>query len=95
MVLAEAMACGVPVIAPAHGPFPEVIEPGRHGYLFAPGGARSLAEAVRHMEAAPDAWEPMSAACRQQYLRLCSPEAGMRALARIYHDAMERAATAA
>lgn len=95
MVLAEAMACGVPVIAPAHGPFPEVIEPGRHGYLFVPGGDGSLAEAVRHMEAAPDAWEPMSAACRQQYLRLCSPEAGMRALARIYQDAMERAATAA
>lgn len=45
-VVAEAQAMGKPVIAPAHGAAPEIIEPGVTGWLFTPRDAVSLADAL-------------------------------------------------
>jgi len=42
----EAMACGVPVVQPAHGAFPEMIERTGGGILFEPGDVDSLAGAI-------------------------------------------------
>jgi len=42
----EAMACGVPVVQPRHGAFPEIIEKTRGGMLVAPNDAASLAEGI-------------------------------------------------
>ena len=42
----EAMARGVPVVQPAHGSFPELIEQTGGGMLVPPGDARALAEAI-------------------------------------------------
>jgi glycosyltransferase involved in cell wall biosynthesis len=39
----EAMAAGVPVVAPAHGTFPELLDDERAGHLHAPGDPADLA----------------------------------------------------
>lgn len=44
-VCLEALACGVPVVASRTGVAAELIEPGRDGYLVAPGDAGELARA--------------------------------------------------
>lgn len=46
-VIGEAQAMGRPVVAGDHGGAPEQIAPGETGFLFAPGDAAALAEALR------------------------------------------------
>jgi glycosyltransferase involved in cell wall biosynthesis len=45
-VVVEALASGLPVVAPARGGVTDHVVPGRTGWLFAPGDARALAERV-------------------------------------------------
>lgn len=45
----EALANGVPVVQPAHGAFPELIEATRGGLLFPPGDANAHAEALERL----------------------------------------------
>ena len=47
MILQEALAAGVPVLAADSGGPRDVIQPGVNGWLFADGSAESLAEALR------------------------------------------------
>ena len=42
----EALALGVPVVAPAVGGLPEVVRTGESGILVAPGDAGALADAI-------------------------------------------------
>jgi glycosyltransferase involved in cell wall biosynthesis len=44
--LLEAMACGVPVVQPAHGAFPEVVEKTGGGLLVEPNDPNALAEGI-------------------------------------------------
>lgn len=44
----EAMATGVPVVMPAHGTFPELLEASRGGWLFPPGDVSALCARLRH-----------------------------------------------
>ncbi len=46
---AEAMACGVPVVATTAGALPEVVENGRSGILVPPRDANALAQAIRRL----------------------------------------------
>ena len=50
---AEAMACGVPVVATTAGAFPEVVADGETGWLVAPGDAHALAGAIKRLMADP------------------------------------------
>lgn len=52
MAAMEAMACGVPVIAPAHGVFPELLSDG--GWVFEPGSVDALARHVVSVIASKD-----------------------------------------
>jgi len=52
LYLLEALACGVPVVEPQHGAFPEMIEKTGGGVLFAPGDIVDLA--ARLLELAKD-----------------------------------------
>ena len=49
MVAIEAMACGVPVIAAAHGGLLDIIEHERSGLLFRPRDASALADAIERL----------------------------------------------
>ena len=47
----EAMAAGVPVVQPAHGAFPELIEATQGGRLYEPTGPQALADAIAELMA--------------------------------------------
>ena len=53
MVILEARACGCPVIAPALGGIPELVEDGTDGFLYGPGDEESLAEAMLRVARGP------------------------------------------
>ena len=62
----EAMAAGRPVLAARAQALPELVEPGRNGYLFRPGdpgdAARFMAELVDH----PQRWAAMGQASQER-----------------------------
>jgi len=53
LYLLEAMACGVPVVQPRHGAFPELVERTGGGVLFEPGDIGSLADAILALQRDP------------------------------------------
>jgi len=64
----EAWACGVPVVQPRHGAFPELIEPVDGGTLCEPDDPASLAEALFEMLTDGDRRERQGAAGRAAVL---------------------------
>ncbi|MBN1444047.1 MAG: glycosyltransferase family 4 protein, partial [Planctomycetes bacterium] len=65
MSLLEALASGVPVVAPAHGAFPELIEATGGGVLFEPQDVPGLAEAMRGLLLDPGRRRELGSAGRQ------------------------------
>ena len=66
VVLMEAMAMGVPCVAPRIYGIPELIRHGRDGLLFAPSNVRELASAVGRIMDNPALWSQMSRSCWEQ-----------------------------
>jgi glycosyltransferase involved in cell wall biosynthesis len=60
MVVLEALACGVPVIATRVEGTPEVVRHMKEGILANPQDADSLAQAIKHFTSDRLAWETMS-----------------------------------
>jgi len=65
---AEAMACGLPVVATTGGALPEVVQDGVTGILVPPADARSLAEATDKLMRDADMRRRMGQAGRQRIL---------------------------
>jgi glycosyltransferase involved in cell wall biosynthesis len=63
---AEAMACGMPVIATTAGAFPEIIEDGVSGLLVPPGDVAALAAAIRRLMADVQLREELGRAARKR-----------------------------
>jgi glycosyltransferase involved in cell wall biosynthesis len=66
LVLAEAMACGTPVVAARIGPVPEIVDDGETGRLFAPEDTKGLAAAVRDLLVDPEMRRRLGARGRRE-----------------------------
>ncbi|TCP06338.1 glycosyltransferase [Caldimonas thermodepolymerans] len=87
--IAEAYACGLPVIASRIGALAEIVEDGVTGLLFEPGDAQDLARRLQWAEAHPEAMREMGQAARAAYEAHYTPERNYQQLMEIYADAIE------
>ncbi|WP_447040522.1 glycosyltransferase family 4 protein [Streptomyces sp. DSM 118878] len=88
LVVAEAMAAGVPAVAARHGAFVELVEDGVTGLLHRPGDAASLASRIRRITADPDRNREMGQAARRRYEQGFSPAVGLERLVEGYRTAI-------
>lgn len=82
--IAEAYACGLPVIGTRLGPMPEIIEHGVTGLLFEPGSAQDLAEKMLWAEAHPEEMAKMGQRAREVHAEKYTSETNYRQLISIY-----------
>ncbi|WP_055600634.1 glycosyltransferase family 4 protein [Streptomyces aureus] len=88
LVVAEAMAAGVPAVAAAHGAFVELVEDGVTGLLHTPGDPASLASRIRRITADADRNREMGEAARRRYEKGFSPSVGLERLLEEYRTAI-------
>lgn len=81
LVLAEAMACGTPVICSDAGGMREVVLPGRTGFVVPPGDVAALAVALTRVTGDDAAWQTMSAAAAAHARTLSWPAVAERCFA--------------
>jgi glycosyltransferase involved in cell wall biosynthesis len=91
LVIIEAFACGVPVIASRLGAMAEIVEGDRTGLLFKPGDPQDLANKVHWAVEHPDAMARMGETARRVYERKYTPERNYEMLRAIYDRAIEEA----
>ncbi|GAV37451.1 glycosyltransferase [Streptomyces acidiscabies] len=85
LVVVEAMAAGVPVVAAGHGAFTELVEDGVSGLLHRPGDPASLASCLRRITGAD---QEMGRAARRRYEQGFSPAVGLTRLLEGYRSAI-------
>ena len=95
LVIAEAYAHGLPVIASRLGSLAEIVEDGVTGLHFTPGDPADLAAKARWAADNPDAMAKMGEAARRRYEERYTPGANLALLIAIYEEAIEGAAPAA
>ncbi|MFE0250822.1 glycosyltransferase [Streptomyces sp. NPDC059010] len=88
LVVVEAMAAGVPVVAAGHGAFVELVEDGVTGLLHRPGESASLASGIRRITAEPARNQEMGQAARRRYEQGFSPAVGLERLVEEYRTAI-------
>jgi glycosyltransferase involved in cell wall biosynthesis len=88
LVAVEAMACGVPPIAPEHGSFPELIKSDHDGVLFEPGSAPALAGVLHDIDSNPQRYAALGAAARASYEQRFDPEVNLDLLLDTYRFAI-------
>jgi glycosyltransferase involved in cell wall biosynthesis len=90
LVVAEAMARGLPIIASNLGGLGELVRDGATGLSFTAGDATDLARAVRWARDNPEAMARMAHAARVRVLESLTPEANHRRLTEIYAAVLAR-----
>lgn len=95
VAIAEAFACGVPVLAARLGAMAEVVTDGRNGRLFEPGDAAGLAALLREAHAEAGTFARMGREARAIYEREYTAERSYETLLAIYAAAAERRRAAA
>lgn len=88
LVVVEAMAAGVPVVAAGHGAFVELVEDGVTGLLHRPGEPASLASCIRRIAGESDRNREMGQAARRSYEKGFSPAVGLERLVEGYRTAI-------
>lgn len=88
LVVAEAMAAGVPAIAAGHGAFVELVDEGVTGLLHQPGDPASLASRMRRVVTEPGLNREMGEAARRRYEQGFSPAVGLERLVEEYRTAI-------
>jgi glycosyltransferase involved in cell wall biosynthesis len=92
LVVVEAMAGGVGVIAAGHGSLPELITDGENGRLFRPGDAGDLAGVLGEVGTDRDRWHQMGRRARSTYEDRWDPDANLARLLEIYRFAIDNPA---
>ena len=95
LTVAEAFACGLPVICSRLGSLQEIVDAERTGVHFTPGDAADLALAVEWAWASERQLEPMGRQARLEYERKYTAERNYRALMRIYDQVLDGAGKSA
>jgi glycosyltransferase involved in cell wall biosynthesis len=75
VILLQAAACGVPIVASRAGGMPEIVHPGVNGELIEPGDHSSLAAHLKRLLADPALRQRYGAAGRELALRDFSVDA--------------------
>jgi glycosyltransferase involved in cell wall biosynthesis len=91
LTIAEAFACGVPVVASRIGSMIELVEDGRTGLHFTPGDAADLAAKVEWAWTHPNEMEEMGRAARREYEKKYTAEQNYQGLMRVYETTMAMA----
>ncbi|MEM3433157.1 MAG: glycosyltransferase family 4 protein [Candidatus Methanomethyliaceae archaeon] len=91
MTIAEAFACGVPVIATRLGAMAEIVEDGRTGLHFTPGDPEDLAAKVEWAWTHPKQMVEMGREARREYEAKYTAKKNYEMLMEIYRMAIERA----
>ncbi|MEU8222851.1 glycosyltransferase [Kribbella sp. NPDC048915] len=89
LVVVEAFAHGVPVVASRLGALAELVDDGETGALTAPGDPEALRKAIG-LVADPETSIAFGGRARQAYLERFTPERDVAATERIYTDAIAR-----
>jgi glycosyltransferase involved in cell wall biosynthesis len=87
MTIAEAFACGLPVLASRLGAMAELVEDGQIGLLFEPGNPEDLAARVAWAWAHPEEMRRMGKAARQEFEEKYTAEKNYQMLMQIYERA--------
>ena len=90
VTVAEAFACGLPVIASELGSLAEIVVPGRTGLHFEPGDASELARAVDWAWSHNDHVQRMGRQARLEFERKYTAERNYRNLMRIYDQLLDQ-----
>jgi len=88
MTIAEAFACGVPVICSRIGAMQEIVEDGRTGLHFTPGDAEDLAAKVQWAVNHPEQMLQMGREARREYESKYTAEKNYPQLMEIYQQAI-------
>jgi len=86
LVLIEALATGVPVVASRTGPIPEIIDDGVSGLLVPVGDPPALAEAIRSLLTDEARWRSLSLQGRREVEARFDIQAMLSALERLYRE---------
>jgi glycosyltransferase involved in cell wall biosynthesis len=94
LVIVEAFACGVPVIATGHGPTAEMVDDGRTGLHVVPGDDGDLSAKVEWAWTHPEEMQVMGEAARREYERKYTARQNYGQLMALYERLAERRAAA-
>jgi glycosyltransferase involved in cell wall biosynthesis len=84
LVIVEAFACGVPVIATGHGPTAEMVNHGRTGLHLAPGDEEDLVAKLEWAWTHPEAMQVMGEAARREFEAKYTAERNYKQLIALY-----------
>ncbi len=93
MVVLEAMAAALPVIATKVEGTPEAIRHGQEGLLADPGSADSLAEQITALVSGQHAWQQMAESACERHAEHFSDDAMARKTALVYQKVLESSRT--
>lgn len=89
VTIAEAFACGVPVVASRLGAMVEIVDEGRTGLFFTPGDAGDLSAQVQWALTHPEEMAQMGRRAREEFQASYSAERNYEMLMAIYQKALE------